>query len=187
MRCRPPSSSPTAGLIARTVSRMSAALPHAAFPHAASRRTTAPCLATSLSRADVVRSRAVEGLVNGCGWHGRQAGQGPTCLGSTDNEVRHIVTCGRPRCGAGESRPPACRVGLGQVAGDRLGSRAGVALQRAHRGVPGSGQQQREVGAVLSGVGEGRVAQLVQRPSGAHAKQFGGSPVRQPGPPACRV
>jgi hypothetical protein len=31
------------------------------------------------------------------------------------------------------------------------------------------------------------VAQLVQRPSGAHAKQFGGSSVRQPGPPAGRV
>ena len=31
------------------------------------------------------------------------------------------------------------------------------------------------------------MAQLVQRPPGAHAEQFGGSPVRQPPPPAGRV
>ena len=53
------------------------------------------------------------------------------------------------------SGPPACWVGLGEVAGDRLRPWAGITLQRTHRGVAGPGQQQRQVGAVLSSVGEG--------------------------------
>src|SRR5688500_17127780 len=58
----------------------------------------------------------------------------------------------------GGSWSAACRVGLGEVAGDRLGSRAGVALQGADRGVSRAGQQQGQVGAVLGGVGERRMA-----------------------------
>ena len=68
---------------------------------------------------------------------------------------------------ANASRSAACRVSLGEVTGCCLRSGAGVALQRAHRGVPRPGQQQRQVGAILGGVGEGRVAQLMQRPPGA--------------------
>jgi hypothetical protein len=49
-------------------------------------------------------------------------------------------------CGSG-SWPPMCRVGVGEVAGDRLRPGAGMALQGAHRGVAGAGQQQRQVGA----------------------------------------
>jgi hypothetical protein len=108
-----------------TVSRLSAAI-----PHPASRRTNARRSASWLSRVDVVPSGAAKGVVKGCRWHGMQAGQGPTSLVPTDIEVHHIVTCSRPRdVVRGGSRPPACRVGLGQVAGDRLGSRAGIALQ----------------------------------------------------------
>ena len=64
---------------------------------------------------------------------------------------------------------------------------AGIALQGAHRGVAGPGQQQRQVGAILSSVGEGPMAQLMQRPPGARVEQLGRPPVRQPGPPASRV
>jgi hypothetical protein len=84
-------------------------------------------------------------------------------------------------CGSG-SWPPTCRVGVGEVAGDRLRPGAGMAFQGAHRGVPGPGQQQRQVGAVLGGVGEGRVAQLVQRPpAGGLTEQRLGASVAQPG------
>lgn len=58
----------------------------------------------------------------------------------------------------------AYRVGLGQVTGDRLRPWASIALQGPHRGVTRAGQQQGQVGAVLSGMSEGRVAQLVQCP-----------------------
>src|SRR5918993_2676260 len=80
----------------------------------------------------------------------------------------------------GWSRSAACRVGLGEVAGDRLGSWAGIALQGAHRGVPGPGQEQWQVGAVLGGVGEGRGAQLMQRPPSTRLEELGRPPVRQP-------
>jgi len=58
---RPPIHFPTAEAF-RPVSRLSAAI-----PHAASRRTTAPRASASLSRTDVT-----EGVVKGCGWHGMQ-------------------------------------------------------------------------------------------------------------------
>lgn len=51
----------------RHVSRLSAVI-----PHAASRRTTAPCPAAFLSRSDVVPFEAAEGLVRRCGWHDMQ-------------------------------------------------------------------------------------------------------------------
>jgi hypothetical protein len=57
--------------------------------------------------------------------------------------------------------------------GHRLGSGAGIALPGTHRGVPGPGQQQRQVGATLGRVGEGRVAQLVQRPPAVGVKLLG--------------
>jgi hypothetical protein len=62
-----------------------------------------------------------------------------------------------------------------------------VASSRSATTVPSAGQQHRQVGAVLGGVGERRVAKLVQRPPGPHAKQVGRPPVRQPGPPAGRI
>ena len=121
-------------------------------------------------------------------WHARGAGFDPTSLVMVGGMRSTVVSRGRLEmwCGSG-SWSAACRVGLGEVAGDRLRPGAGIALQGPHRGVPGPGQQQRQVGAILGGVGEGRMAQLVQRPPGTNAKQFGGPPVRQPGPPAGRV
>ena len=46
-------------------------------------------------------------------------------------------------------------VGFGDGTGDGFGAGAGVALEGADRGVAGAGQQGRQVGAVLGGVGEG--------------------------------
>jgi hypothetical protein len=54
-------------LLVPAVSRLSATI-----PRAASRRTTTPSPTSCLSRADVVPSKASEGLVKGCGWHGMQ-------------------------------------------------------------------------------------------------------------------
>ena len=51
----------------------------------------------------------------------------------------------------------------------------------------GAGQQQRQVGAGLSGVGERRVAQLMERPPGARLEHLGRPPVRQPRSPTGRV
>ena len=68
----------------RFVSRLSAA-----FPHAASRRSTAPRLAPSFTRANAVPSRAAEGLVNGCGWHGMQGVRGSNPLSSTRHNASH--------------------------------------------------------------------------------------------------
>ncbi len=51
----------------RPVSRLSAAIPHVALC-----RTTVPCAAATLSRADVVPGMATEGRMRGCGWHGMQ-------------------------------------------------------------------------------------------------------------------
>jgi hypothetical protein len=62
----------------RPVSRLSAAI-----PHAASRRTTAPYPATVLSSANVVSSKAVEGFVKWCEWHGMQGVRGSNPLSST--------------------------------------------------------------------------------------------------------
>jgi hypothetical protein len=114
---------------------------------------------------------------------------------ATGNEVHHVVTCvttvsrsGRPRdvvlLGHGRRRAGSVSARWRAIAS---GPGAGVALQGAHRGVAGPGEQQRQVGAVLGGVGEGRMAQLMQRPPGTHPKQFGGPPVRQPGLSASRV
>ena len=50
-----------------TVSRLSASI-----PCVASCCITAPCSATSLSRADAVPSNAAKGRVKWCGWHGMQ-------------------------------------------------------------------------------------------------------------------
>jgi hypothetical protein len=65
----------------RPVSRLSAAI-----PHVASRRTTAPCPATALSRAEAVPSMAAEGRVKGCGWHGMQGVRGSNPLSSTPGQ-----------------------------------------------------------------------------------------------------
>src|SRR5215217_3089034 len=51
----------------RPVSRLSAAMPRAAL-----RRTTAPRLASWLSRTDMVPGMAAKGCVKSCGWHGMQ-------------------------------------------------------------------------------------------------------------------
>ena len=113
-----------------------------------------------------------------------------------ENEGYHAVTvlCRRlarrlaSSCGAGGSWSATCRVGLGEVAGRPPRVRGehnapGNALRRAGSGLAAVDR----VGAVLGGVGQGRVAQPVQRPPGTHAKQFGRPPVRQPGPPAGRI
>jgi hypothetical protein len=62
---RPVSACGSTGWHRGAVSRLSAAI-----PHVASRRSTAPCPATSSSRADVVLGKAWDGVVKGCGWHG---------------------------------------------------------------------------------------------------------------------
>jgi hypothetical protein len=49
-------------------------------PHLASRHTTPPYSATPMSGADAVRSKAAEGLVRGCGWHGMQGVHGPDLM-----------------------------------------------------------------------------------------------------------
>jgi hypothetical protein len=54
-------------LRAGPVSRLSAPI-----QHVASRRITAPSLATSLSRAVTVQGKAAQGVVSWCGWHGMQ-------------------------------------------------------------------------------------------------------------------
>jgi hypothetical protein len=61
----------------RSVSRLSAVI-----PHAASRRTTAPCPAASGSRADAVLSMAAEGPREGVrmAWHARAGVQIPSAL-----------------------------------------------------------------------------------------------------------
>jgi hypothetical protein len=51
----------------RSVSRLSAPI-----PHAASRRSMGPCSAASLSSTDVVPGEAASGFVMWCGWHGMQ-------------------------------------------------------------------------------------------------------------------
>jgi hypothetical protein len=71
----------------RPVSRLSAAI-----PHAASRRTTAPCPASALSRAEVVPDKATEGLVTWCGWHGMQGVRGSNPLSSTTTNPQVSVT-----------------------------------------------------------------------------------------------
>jgi hypothetical protein len=82
---------------------------------------------------------------------------------------------------------PGGRVALGDVAGDRLGAGPGIAFQGTNRGVPGPGQQHRRVGAILGLMGEGTVAQLVQRPPGRLVEKVGGASVGQAGPAADRV
>jgi hypothetical protein len=69
------------GIGRRPVSRLSAAI-----PRAASRRTMAPCPATSLSRAEVVLSKAAEDLVSWRGWHGMQGVRGSNPLSSTPGQ-----------------------------------------------------------------------------------------------------
>jgi hypothetical protein len=46
------------------------------MPYAASRPTTAPRTATSLSWADAVASKVEDDLVRLCGWHGMQGVRG---------------------------------------------------------------------------------------------------------------
>ena len=83
--------------------------------------------------------------------------------------------------------PSGGRVALGDVAGDRLGAGPGVAFQGADRGVPGAGQQHRGVGAILGLMGEGAVAQLVQRPPGRLLEQVDGASIGQAAATADRV
>jgi hypothetical protein len=65
-----------------------------------------------------------------------------------------------------------------------LGGRSAPGTAPRHGG---SGPAAAAGWCVLSSVGEGRVAQLMQRPPRARVKQLGRPPVRQPGPPAGRV
>jgi hypothetical protein len=64
-----------------SVSRLSAAI-----PHAASRGTAKPCPGTSMSRTDAVASKAAEGRVKWCGWHGMQGVRGSNPLSSTPGQ-----------------------------------------------------------------------------------------------------
>jgi hypothetical protein len=57
------------------------------MPHAASRRITAPRPAPILSRSNAVRSKATEGVVEWCGWHGMQGVRGSNPLSSTRHNV----------------------------------------------------------------------------------------------------
>ena len=98
------------------VSKLSAAPPHVAL-----RRTMATCPATSLSTADVVRRRAAEGLVKGCGWHGMQGVRGSNPLSSTTKNPQL-----NRRVASGLSTPLPPRPGLG-----------------AHLGHGGQGHRQR--------------------------------------------
>jgi hypothetical protein len=62
-----------------TVSRLSAAIPHAASLH-----TTAPSPTTPVSGTAPVQSRVAKGLVNSCRWHGMQGVRGSNPLSSTN-------------------------------------------------------------------------------------------------------
>jgi hypothetical protein len=73
----------------------------AAMPHAASRRTTAPCPASSLNRADAVQGEVEEGVVKWCGWHGMQGVRGSNPLSSTPGQ--RPSTAGIP-----PDSPPSC-------------------------------------------------------------------------------
>ena len=97
-----------------------------------------------------------------------------TLAGSQGHPEELTVAGGPGQFWRGDGRPPRVR--------------GGIALQGANRGMPGAGQQQRQVGAFLSGMGgEGRMAQLMQCPPGARLEQLGRPPIRQPRPPADRI
>jgi hypothetical protein len=64
-----------------TVSRLSAAIPHAASLH-----TTAPSPATPVSGTAAVQSKVAKGLVNCCGWHGMQGVRSSNPLSSTPGQ-----------------------------------------------------------------------------------------------------
>jgi hypothetical protein len=72
------SAAPEASSPGRTRPELAVSRLSAAIPHAASHSITAPCIAASLSWADVVRGRAAEGCVKWCGWHGMQGSEGST-------------------------------------------------------------------------------------------------------------
>jgi hypothetical protein len=80
---RPPAQTVSLTLhLTLAVSRLSATI-----PRAASCRTTAPRLASWLSRADVVPSEAAEGCVSWCAWHGMQGVRGSNPLSSTPGQT----------------------------------------------------------------------------------------------------
>lgn len=87
--------------------------------------------------------------------------------------------------GAAGGAAAAQGVALGDVAGDGVDAGPGVAFQRPHRGVPGALQQGGGVGAVLGFAGQGRVAELVQRPASplqvTKASRAGQKPSPTPG------
>jgi hypothetical protein len=87
----------------RAVSRLSAAI-----PYAASRRSTAPCPASSLSRAVAVPSKAVEGCVTWCGWHGMQGVRGSNPLSSTTGQRPHPASTGSESPASGSRSAAIC-------------------------------------------------------------------------------
>ena len=85
-----------------TVSKLSAAIQHSALRGTASLRH-----ATSPSRTDAVVSKAAEGLVKWCGWHGMQGVRGSNPLSSTTTAPQVSVTARpSPRHGLSRRRPP---------------------------------------------------------------------------------
>lgn len=105
------------------VSRLSATI-----PRVASRRTTALRPGLFLSRADVVPSRAAEGVVRGCGWHGMHAV--PTVALTIAHSVSRLPKPPPPRPGISAAaranptdsshRPPASQAAGRARTQDRL-------------------------------------------------------------------
>jgi hypothetical protein len=87
----------------RSVSRLSAAI-----PHAASRRITALRPASCLSRAEVVLSKAAEGRVKGCGWHGMQGVRGSNPLSSTPGQRPSLPSTAGESPASGSKSAAAC-------------------------------------------------------------------------------
>ncbi len=70
---------------------------------------------------------------------------------------------------------------IGGELGDGFRAGTGVALQSAQAGMTRLGHQQRQSRVVFGEMGDGRVAQLMQRPpSRQHGEQFGGAAVVPP-------
>src|SRR5919204_2014310 len=71
---------------------------------------------------------------------------------------------------------------LGDVARDRLGTRAGIPLQGTNGGMPRPGEQDGRIGPVFGGMGQCGVAELVEGPPmDGVAEQLRCSAVGQPG------
>jgi hypothetical protein len=86
------------------------------------RRTTAPCAASPLIRADVVPGKGAEGCVKGCGWHGMQGVRGSNPLSSTTYSRRSVA----------RSAVVACPLTVGcPTTGSRLEQQTTLRIQRA--------------------------------------------------------